>query len=104
MANMKYNIPDEDSQMAAETSATYGITIPVTIPSLGNYSVEKLSSELTKFAMRLVKQDEDKDCSMSMDELDAKIQRGVEDYKHGRVIRKLQTESSEDFLNRLCTM
>ena len=36
-----------------------------------------------------------------MDELDAKIQQEVEDYNNGRVVKKLQTESSEEFLNRL---
>lgn len=38
----------------AEPAIDYGITIPVTIPSIGNYSVENLTRELTEFAMQLV--------------------------------------------------
>jgi len=104
MVNKKHNIPEEDSLMVEETPASYGITIPVTIPSIGNYTMKRLKDELTEIALRLVSEDQDKDSKMSMADLDAKIQKGVEDYKNGRVIRKLHTESSEDFLNRLCTM
>ena len=106
MANIRYEIPENESAqaMAAESSPSYGITIPVTVPNIGSYTMSRLKEELTQIALRLVSESCNDEYKMSMEELDAKIQKGVEDYRNGRVVRKLQTESSEDFLNRLCTM
>lgn len=107
MANIRYEIPENESTqaMAAESAPSYdGVTIPVTVPNIGGYTMSRLKEELTQIALRLVSESCNDEYKMSMEELDAKIQKGVEDYRNGRVIRKLQTESSEDFLNRLCTM
>ncbi len=106
MANIRYEIPETESAqaMAAESVPSYGITIPVTVPNIGSYTMSRLKEELTQIALRLVSESCNDEYKMSMEELDAKIQKGVEDYRNGRVVRKLQTESSEDFLNRLCTM
>ena len=104
MANKKYDIPKDDAITVAESVPDDGIMIYVNVPTMGGYTFEALKHELTEFAKKLVGQNAEPCCSMSMDELGAKIQRGVEDYKNGRVVKKLQTESSEEFLNRLCTM
>ena len=106
MANIRYEIPENESAqaMAAESASSYGITIPVTVPNIGSYTMSRLKEELTQIALRLVSESCNDEYKMSMEELDAKIQKGVEDYRNGRGVRKLQTESSEDFLNRLCTM
>lgn len=57
MANIKYKITEEESvpAMAAEPLPSYGITIPVTIPTMGGYSLEYLTRELTDFAMQLIR-------------------------------------------------
>lgn len=53
----KYNMEEAVDQMVNDSSAIeYGITIPVTIPSIGGYTIESLKRELTEFAMRLVMQ------------------------------------------------
>lgn len=65
--------------------------------------VDDNKNEILK-TMANIRYDSKDEYKMSMEELDAKIQKGVEDYCNGGVIRKLQTESSEEFLNRLCTM
>lgn len=59
MANVRYDIPEKDSAqtIVAESTQSYGITIPVTIPSLGGYSLDYLTKELTDFAMRLTRTD-----------------------------------------------
>lgn len=54
MANKKYEIPEEDVMMATEPTPDYGITIPVTVPTMGGYSLEALRHELTEFARKLV--------------------------------------------------
>lgn len=54
MANKKYELPEEDVMMAAEPAINYGITIPVTVPSTGGYTIEALKQELTEFARKLV--------------------------------------------------
>lgn len=54
MANKKYDIPNNDDMMVAESAPDYGITIPVTVPSTGGYSVEYLKKELTNFALKLL--------------------------------------------------
>ena len=52
----QYTYPDNDAVMANEDMATYsqGVTIPINLPSIGDYSVELLKKELTDFAMSLV--------------------------------------------------
>lgn len=107
MANIKYDVPENDSAqaMVSESAPSYGgITIPVTVPNIGGYTMSQLKEKLTQIALRLISESCKDEYKMSMEELDAKIQKGVDDYRNGRVIRKLQTESSEEFLNRLCTM
>ncbi|MBQ0085371.1 MAG: hypothetical protein KBS65_03920 [Prevotella sp.] len=104
MSNRKYIIPEDKSQVAGEPVVNSGFTIPVTVPTMGGYTMKRLKDELTQIAMHLVTQNQEDETLMSWAELDAKIKRGVEDYKNGRVVRKLQTESAEDFLERLCTM
>lgn len=54
MANKKYEIPEDDVMMAAEPAPDYGITIPVTVPTIGEYTLEALRHELTEFARKLV--------------------------------------------------
>ena len=54
MANKKYEITEDDNMMAAEPATNYGITIPVTVPTMGGYSLEALKHELTEFARKLV--------------------------------------------------
>lgn len=51
-----YTYPDNDVAMVNEDIATYphGVTIPINLPSTGNYSVEFLKKELTDFAMSLL--------------------------------------------------
>lgn len=51
----QYNLQEEDPQAVAEAVEPYGITIPVTIPDVGGYTMEYLKRELTAFAMRLVR-------------------------------------------------
>lgn len=51
----QYNTQEEESQAVAEATQPYGITIPVTIPDVGGYTLEDLKRELTAFAMRLVR-------------------------------------------------
>ena len=57
MANIRYEIPENESAqaMAAEAAPSYGITIPVTVPNMGGYSFEDLTQELTDFAMQLIR-------------------------------------------------
>lgn len=56
----QYTYPDNDVVMASEDVATYpqGVTIPINLPSTGNYSVEFLKKELTNFAMSLLRRSE----------------------------------------------
>lgn len=54
MANKKYEIPEDDAMMVAESATNYGITIPVTVPTTGGYTIEALKQELTEFAKKLV--------------------------------------------------
>lgn len=54
MANKKYEIQESDVMMAAEPAPNYGITIPVTVPTIGGYTLETLRQELTEFARKLV--------------------------------------------------
>ena len=54
MANKKYDIPDSDTMMVSEPAANYGITIPVTVPTMGGYTLEALRNKLTEFARKLV--------------------------------------------------
>lgn len=54
MANKKYDIPENDTMMAAEPATSYGITIPVTVPTMGGYTLEALQQKLTEFARKLV--------------------------------------------------
>ena len=54
MASKKYEIPENDVMMAAEPATNQGITIPVTVPTMGGYTFEALSRELTEFARKLV--------------------------------------------------
>lgn len=54
MANKKYDIPENDAIMVGEPSINYGITIPVTVPTMGGYTIEALKHELTEFARKLV--------------------------------------------------
>lgn len=54
MANKKYEIPEDNVMMAAEPNANYDITIPVTVPTMGGYTLEALKQELTEFARKLV--------------------------------------------------
>ena len=54
MANNNFELPENDAMMVAEPSANYGITIPITVPTMGGYTLEALRLELTKFARKLV--------------------------------------------------
>lgn len=54
MVNKKYEIPDNDVMKVAEPATNYGVTIPVTVPTMGGYTLETLSHELTEFAKKLV--------------------------------------------------
>ncbi|MCQ2093625.1 MAG: hypothetical protein MJY81_01325 [Bacteroidaceae bacterium] len=54
MADKKYEIPEDDAKMVAESTVNYGITIPVTVPTMGGYSLEELKHELNEFARKLV--------------------------------------------------
>lgn len=54
MADKKYDIPEEELLAVAEPTANYGITIPVTVPTMGSYTLEALKQELTEFARKLV--------------------------------------------------
>lgn len=54
MANKQYDIPEDDVTMVAEPTTNYGITIPVTVPTMGGYTLEALTHELTEFARKLV--------------------------------------------------
>ena len=54
MANKKYETPEDNVMMAAEPAPDYGITISVTLPTIGSYSVECLKEELTNFALELI--------------------------------------------------
>ena len=54
MANKKYEISEDDALMVEEAATNYGITIPVTVPTMGGYTLEALRDELTEFARKLV--------------------------------------------------
>lgn len=53
----QYTYPNNDAVMASEDIAIYpqGVTIPINLPSIGDYSVEFLKKELTDFAMNLLR-------------------------------------------------
>lgn len=60
MAKVKYKtITEDEPQVVNEPSVPYGITIPVTIPTMGGYTLEALTHKLTDFALRLVAMDKD---------------------------------------------
>lgn len=52
----QYTFPESDSVMVNEDIMAYpqGVTIPINLPTTGNYSVEYLKKELTEFAMKLL--------------------------------------------------
>lgn len=56
MAKKNINIKDE-TDAVSEPIADYGtaITIPVSVPTMGGYTVESLRQELTEYALKLVK-------------------------------------------------
>ena len=54
MANKKYELPEDDIMIVAEPAINYGITIPVTVPTMGGYTIDALKHELTEFARKLV--------------------------------------------------
>ena len=54
MANKKYDISEDDAMMVSEPTPNYGITIPVTVPTMGGYTLEALKHELTAFTRKLV--------------------------------------------------
>ena len=54
MANKKYDLPENDAMMVTEPTPDFGITIPVTVPTMGGYTLEGLRHELTEFARKLV--------------------------------------------------
>lgn len=54
MANKKYDMSEDDAMMVEEPVPNYGITIPVTVPTMGGYTLEALKHELTVFARKLV--------------------------------------------------
>lgn len=54
MANKKYDISEDDAMMVSEPTPNYGITIPVTVPTMGGYTLDALKRELTEFAKKLV--------------------------------------------------
>lgn len=56
MAKKHINIKSETNGVS-EPVAEYGtsITIPVSVPTMGGYTVESLSKELTEYALNLVK-------------------------------------------------
>lgn len=54
MANKKYDTPENDVMMVSESAPDYGITIPVTVPTMGGYTIDALKHELTEFARKLV--------------------------------------------------
>lgn len=41
MASKKYEVTQDEAVMVAEPSANYGITIPVTVPTMGGNTAEK---------------------------------------------------------------
>ena len=52
----QYTTQENEPLMANEDAVAYpqGVTIPITLPTTGDYSVEFLKKELTDFAMRLL--------------------------------------------------
>lgn len=52
----QYTFPESEPMKVNEDTTSYpkGVTIPITLPSTGNYSVEYLQTELTEFAMALI--------------------------------------------------
>lgn len=63
MAKVKYKtLPDEEPLVVNEPSGPYGITIPVTIPTMGDYTLEALTHKLTDFALRLVAVNKEIEC------------------------------------------
>lgn len=52
----QYTSPIEDPTMVKEDAMPYphGVTIPIDLPTTGDYSVEYLKKELTNFAMKLL--------------------------------------------------
>ena len=57
----EYTFPDGEPQMVKDDMMTYSpeVTIPVSLPSIGNYSVDELKKELTDFAMKLLRNSAD---------------------------------------------
>lgn len=53
----QYTPQDNEPLMANEDMVAYpqGVTIPITLPTTGDYSVEFLKKELTDFAMSLLR-------------------------------------------------
>lgn len=54
----KYTYPeDNEPTMVSEEVLAYpqGVTIPITLPTTGSYSVEYLKRELTDFALKLLR-------------------------------------------------
>lgn len=56
MAEKYANQDDNEPMKVNDDSLAYpqGITIPITLPSTGGYSVESLKKELTDFALKLL--------------------------------------------------
>lgn len=56
MAKQYTYLEENGSTMVSEDISAYpqGVTIPITLPTIGNYSVEYLKKELTNFAVELL--------------------------------------------------
>lgn len=52
----QYTFKETETPMVNDESTAYssGVTIPISLPSTGNYTVEDLKRELTDFAMKLL--------------------------------------------------
>lgn len=53
MTKQEYDIKNDATQVAEEVQ-TYGLTIPVIVPTTGDYTLEALKHKLTEYALQLV--------------------------------------------------
>lgn len=90
---------DELMMVNDETSAyPQGITIPITLPTIGNYSVEYLKRELTDFAVKLLSRSQSKSAVSHVSWRDLSVSDRVKSMTLGPAEMSNDTRSDKELL------
>lgn len=100
MAKKYANQDDNEPMMVNDDASVYtqGITIPITLPSTGSYSVESLKKELTEFGMKLLRRSNTKSTTTHASWRDIIVSERVKSMSLGPSDLSLDTRSDKELL------